>query len=271
MRKTWFITGASRGFGRIWAVAALERGDRVAATARDVSVLEPLGAEYRDAVLPLCLDVTDRSAAFEAVGAAHAHFGSLDVIVNNAGYGLFGAVEEVSEDEARSQLATNLFGALWVTQAALPYLRDQSSGHIVQVSSIAGLIAVPTLGLYNASKWALEALSESLAAEVRRLGIKVTIIEPGQFGTDWGGSSAVRAERLGAYADIHDAHEARMNRLPQGDPGETAAALLAVVDADDPPLRLLLGSTSLPIVESVYTARLETWRGWREVTDSAQG
>lgn len=183
--KIWFITGTSRGFGREWAVAALERGDKVAATARDTSSLDDLVERYGDAILPIELDVTDRDADFAAVARAHDHFGRLDVVVNNAGYGLFGFVEEVSESEARAQIETNVFGALWVTQAALPYLREQRSGHIVQVSSIGGISAFPNVGLYHASKWALEGFSQSLAQEVESFGIHVTLIEPGGFSTDW--------------------------------------------------------------------------------------
>src|SRR5689334_16301028 len=170
--KVWFITGTSRGFGRVWAEAALERGDRVAATARDIAALDPLAEAYGDAVLPLELDIRDRDAAFAAVAAAHAHFGRIDVVVNNAGYGLFGAVEDVTEAQAREQLDTNLFGTLWVTQAVLPFLRAQGGGHILQMSSIAGLASWPMLGLYHASKWAIEGLTDSLAQEVGRFGIR---------------------------------------------------------------------------------------------------
>ena len=154
--KTWFITGCSRGFGREWAIAALERGDRVAATARDTSTLDDLVEKYGDAILPIELDVTDRAADFEAVAAAHEKFGRLDIVVNNAGYGQFGFVEELSEDDFRNQIETNVFGAMWVTQAALPFLREQGSGHILQVSSIGGISAFPNVGAYHASKWALE-------------------------------------------------------------------------------------------------------------------
>ena len=154
--KVWFITGASRGFGRQWAIAALERGDKVAATARDTSTLDDLVADYGDAILPIRLDVTDRDADFAAVKQAHDHFGRLDVVVNNAGYGQFGFIEELSEADARDQIETNVFGALWVTQAALPYLRAQRSGHIIQVSSIGGITAFQNVGIYHASKWALE-------------------------------------------------------------------------------------------------------------------
>ena len=175
--KTWFITGTSRGFGREWAIAALERGDRVAATARNLASLDNLVATYGDAILPIALDVTDRDADFAAVKRAHEHFGRLDIIVNNAGYGHFGMVEEVSEAEIRAQLETNVLGALWVTQAALPYLREQGSGHILQVSSIGGISAFMNTGAYHASKWALEGLSQSLSQEVADFGVKVTLIE----------------------------------------------------------------------------------------------
>ena len=171
MSKTWFITGASRGFGRVWTTAALERGDRVAATARDTTTLTELVARFGDALLPIQLDVTDRAAGIAAVQTAHHRFGRLDVVVNNAGYGHFGAVEETTDDEARAQLETNFFGALWITQAAIPLLHEQGSGHIVQVSSIGGVTAFPNLGVYNASKWALEGLTEALAGEVAGFGI----------------------------------------------------------------------------------------------------
>src|SRR6202522_2657880 len=188
--KTWFITGTSRGFGREWAIAALDRGDKVAATARNTAALDDLVAKYGDAVLPVKLDVTDREAAFAAVRQAYQHFGRLDVVVNNAGYGHFGMVEEVSETEIRAQLETNVLGALWVTQAALPFLREQGSGHILQVSSIGGISAFRNTGAYHASKWALEGLSQSLAQEVAGFGIKGTLIEPAGYSTDWSGSSA---------------------------------------------------------------------------------
>ncbi len=271
--KTWFITGTSRGFGREWAQAALARGDRVAATARDASSLDGLVAEHGDAVLPLELDVTDRAAAFDVVARAHAHFGALDVVVNNAGYGQFGLVEELSEADARDQIETNLFGALWVTQAALPFLREQGSGHIVQVSSIGGISAFPNVGMYHASKWGLEGLSQSLAQEVAGFGIHVTLVEPGGFSTDWGGSSARRAEPLEAYAAVHQQDEERRAGMSSnaGDPAASAAAILRVVDADEPPLRVFFGSAPLGIAEQDYERRLATWRAWQEVAELAQG
>ncbi len=270
-QKTWFITGASRGFGREWAEAALERGDRVAASARDASALAELTAAHPDSSLALQLDVTDRAAAFAAVGRAHEHFGRLDVIVNNAGYGLFGTVEEVSEQQARDQIETNLFGALWVTQAALPLLRAQGAGHIVQVSSIGGIVAFPRVGLYHASKWGLEGFSEALAQEIAGFGIHVTLVEPGGFDTDWGGSSAVRAAPLDAYAEIHRQASERSANTPKGKASASVAAILAVVDADPPPLRVFFGSPPLEIARARYAERLENWAQWEEVSRAAQG
>jgi NAD(P)-dependent dehydrogenase (short-subunit alcohol dehydrogenase family) len=182
------------------------------------------------------------------VQRAHEHFGRLDVVVNNAGYGHFGLVEELTEDEARAQLETNLFGALWVTQAALPILREQRSGHILQVSSIGGISAFPLVGIYHASKWALEGMSQSLAQEVADFGIKVTLIEPGGFSTDWAGSSAKHSEQLPDYADFHEKAQTQRkqrNSTP-GDPKASAA-------------------------EQDYASRLATWREWQDVAELAQG
>src|SRR5215212_4437752 len=271
--KTWFITGTSRGFGREWTAAALERGDRVAATARDPSALDDLVRAHGDAVLPLALDVTDREAVFDAVRRAHERFGRLDVVVNNAGYGQFGMVEELSEAEARDQIETNLFGALWVTQAALPFLREQGSGHILQVSSIGGISAFPNIGIYNASKWALEALSQSLAQEVAGFGIKVTIIEPGAYSTDWGGSSARHADPLPAYDEYREkAAAARKARVgTPGDPVSTRDAVLKVVDAAEPPLRIFFGDGPLATATQDYESRLAEWREWEPVSIAAHG
>ncbi|MBV8989608.1 MAG: SDR family oxidoreductase [Solirubrobacterales bacterium] len=268
--KTWFITGSSRGFGRVWAQAALERGDRVAATARDPSSIAPLADDYGEAFLPLSLDVTDRSAVFDAVASARDRYGRVDVVVNNAGYGLFGMVEEITEAQARAQIETNLFGALWVTQAVLPIMREQRGGHILQVSSVGGIGAFPTLSLYNASKWGLEAMSEALAQEVADFGIRVTIIEPGPYGTDWSGSSAVHANPIAAYDAVREARQAVSASRDVGDPGATAGAILKVVDAEQPPLRLLLGTFPPAAVEEIYERRLATWRAWREVSEAAQ-
>jgi len=271
--KVWFITGTSRGFGREWAIAALERGDKVAATARNVATLDDLVAKYGDALLPIQLDVNDRDADFAAVKQAHDHFGRLDIVVNNAGYGQFGFVEELSEQEARDQIETNVFGALWVTQAALPYLREQRSGHIIQVSSIGGITAFPNIGMYHASKWALEGLSQSLAHEVASFGVHVTLIEPAIFSTDWGGSSAKHATRLPAYDEAHAAVDAARSQrgAAPGDPKASAAALLKVVDAEEPPLRVFFGASPLQRAKDDYEGRLRTWEEWQPVAELAQG
>jgi NAD(P)-dependent dehydrogenase (short-subunit alcohol dehydrogenase family) len=273
MAKTWFITGASRGFGREWSIAALERGDTVAATARDTTSLDDLVARFGDKILPIQLDVNDRDAVFAAVQQAHDHFGGLDVVVNNAGYGQFGMIEEISEAEARAQFDTNLFGALFVTQAALPYLRAQGSGHILQVSSIGGISAFPNIGIYNASKWAVEAFSQSLAAEVADFGIKVTIIEPGAYSTDWGGASAMHATANPAYDAFREkADEQRKARAGDpGDPVATREAVLTVVDAENPPLRIFFGDGPLAIATRDYESRLATWREWEPVSVAAHG
>ena len=271
--KTWFITGTSRGFGREWAIAALDRGDQVAATARDVSSLDDLAARHGEAILPIQLDVTGRDACCAAVRQAHGHFGQLDVVVNNAGYGQFGMVEEISEQEIRAQLETNLLGALWVTQAALPYLREQGGGHIVQVSSIGGISAFLNTGAYHASKWALEGLSQSLAQEVAGFGIKVTLVEPSGYSTDWAGSSAKHAAELPSYDGVRQqAVQARARRFPTpGDPAATRDAVLRLVDTPNPPLRLFLGEAPLGIAVADYESRLATWREWQPVAAAAQG
>jgi len=271
--KIWFITGASRGFGREWAIAALGRGDKVAATARDTDTVADLVEIYGDAILPIELDVTDRAADFAAVTRAHEHFGRLDIVVNNAGYGHFGFVEEVTEQEARAQIETNVFGALWITQAALPYLRAQRSGHIIQVSSIGGITAFPNVGLYHASKWALEGFSQSLAQEVASFGVQVTLIEPGSFATDWAGSSSTRSTPLPDYDEVHAAAErVRAQRISTpGDPHASASAILKVVDSPSPPLRVFFGELPLTLAKADYESRLKTWEEWQPVSIEAQG
>ncbi len=273
MSKVWFITGSSRGFGNEWATAALERGDRVAATARKVSDLKELSDKYGDKVLALELDVNSREAAFAAVKQAQAHFGRLDIVVNNAGYGQFGFIEELSEKEARDQMETNVFGALWVTQAALPFMREQKSGHIIQVSSIGGITAFPMIGMYHASKWALEGFSQALAQEMEPFGVFVTLIEPGGFSTDWGGSSAQHAEPHSAYDQAREKmKEMRKSRGTQpGDPEASSSALMKIVDAEKPPLRVFFGSAPLGMATRDYESRLALWNEWQPVAEEAQG
>ena len=273
--RTWFITGASRGFGRSFAQAALAAGDHVAATARDISSLDDLVAEHGDAILPIELDVTDHDAAFAAVRQANDRLGRLDVVVNNAGYGVSGAIEELTEDQARRQIEVNLFGALWVTQAALPILREQRSGWIVQVSSIGGLAAFPLTGIYHASKWALEGFSETLRQEVEPFGIKVLMVEPSGFRTDWAGSSMDRAEPIDAYQRIEAIAERRSaqqednNGSQPGNPDLAAQALLDTLDRDDPPFRLLLGNIAYDAAIDRYESRLEEFRAGEQVARGA--
>lgn len=275
MSKVWFITGTSKGFGRIWAEAALERGDRVVATARNADTLTPLAEAYGDLVLPLALDVTDKAAIDGAVKQAHEHFGRLDVVVNNAGYGLFGTIEEVTEEQARAQIETNLFGPLWVTKAALPILRAQGEGHIIQVSTIGGINAFPGIGMYHASKWGLEGFTQALAAEVKDFGIKVTLIEPAGFSTDWRGPSAVVADPMPEYEAIRNYRAARSNDRSElwdpGDPEATGPVVLELVDAEEPPLRVFFGTGTLNMAKEEYAKRIAEWEQWDHLAVEAQG
>src|ERR1700678_1078862 len=238
MQKTWFITGASRGFGRIWAEAALKRGDRVTATARKLADVADLAERFGDTVLPLALDVTDSTQVQQAVHQAYAHFGRLDVLVNNAGASLFAATEEASDEQIRGLFDANYFGMVRVLRAALPLLRKQGRGHILGVSSGLGIASLPMIGFYAATKWAVEALHESLAQEVSPFGLSVTIVEPGAYATDFGKSAKV-ADVLEPYANFRKRFMARLTSLERGDPKATAEAILKLVDANDPPLRLV--------------------------------
>ena len=271
MKKTWFITGASRGFGRTWAEAILQRGDQVAATARDAASLDDLKKRFGEAVLPLALDVTDDAQVRRAVAQAHAHFGRLDVVLNNAGYSLVGTVEEVGVDEVRALFDANFLGTLRVVQAALPLLRQQGGGHIVGVSSTLGHVAMPLIGLYCATKWAFEALHESLAQEVKSFGIKVSIIEPGAYATEFGSPQSLKmAVGKEEYAALREQVFGRLKNAERGDPQATPEAVFALVDAPEPPLRLMLGSNGLPWLRGVYAERLATWEAWAAVSNAAQ-
>ncbi|MGF6768339.1 NAD(P)-dependent dehydrogenase (short-subunit alcohol dehydrogenase family) [Paraburkholderia sp. GAS199] len=268
--KVWFVTGASKGFGRIWTEAALKRGDRVVAAVRNPTSLGELVDTYGESLLVMPLDVTDRDAVFDAVKHAHMHFKRLDVVLCNAGYGYMGAIEELAQEQVRANFDTNVFGTLSVIQAALPILRAQGSGHILTVSSIGGVIGFPTGGSYTASKFVVEAMSEALAGEVAAFGIKVTIIEPGQFAT--GFQSAVQTPSpIAAYDPIRQAVRSSFKPEDVGDPAATAQAILKVVDADRPPLRLALGSSTIMKIRATYAARLGNWDKWEPVSIAAQG
>lgn len=271
MSKTIFITGASRGFGRIWTEAFLKRGDKVAATARDLNSLKDLAKQYRETLLPIKLDVTDREACFAAIEKAQEHFATIDVVINNAGYGLFGTVEETSEQEARNLIETNVFGLLWVTKAAVPVMRKQGKGHIIQVSSLLGVNPLPLMGMYSASKSAMEAISETLAMEVKDFGINVTIVEPNGYATDFTNVSAVHAQPIKEYDPLKAAVFAGFTDDIFGVPESTAKAICKLIDTPQPPLRLFLGKIALPMVKQTYQNRLAIWEEWQDVAVEAHG
>ena len=267
--KIWFITGASRGFGNIWTKAALSRGDKVAATARDIAALSALSAAYGDNVLPLQLDVTDHDAVLTAVNQAHSHFGRLDVVLSNAGYGLMGAVEEATVDEARANFETNVIGTMSVVQAAVPLLRTQGGGHILAVSSVGGLVTFPLGGIYQATKFAVEGLLQTLAQEVAGFGIKVTLIEPGPFATDFMKDSSMKhTTPIAAYDPVREQLSKMLTPDMFGDPNATAGALLQIVDAEQPPLHVIFGPL-LPMVKQMYGARMQSWEQWEAVASTS--
>ena len=270
--KVWFITGASRGFGRIWTDAALKRGDKVAATARKLASIEDLKEKYGENVLTLELDVTRPDQVNEAVARAHTHFGRIDIVLNNAGYSLVGTIEEASANDVRALYDTNIFGPLSVIQAILPLLRKQGGGHILGTSSGLGHVTMPVIGYYCSSKWAFEAIHESLAAEIKPFGLKVTIIEPGAYATEFGSQDSLKfAAGLDIYADFKTHFFGGLRSTERGDPNATSAALFKIVDSEHPPLRFFLGSHNLPWVRAAYAERLATWEAWESVSNSAQG
>ncbi len=270
--RIWFITGASRGFGRIWTEAALERGDKVVATARKLESIADFKERYGDHVLTLELDVTDANQVKEVVNKAHQHFGKLDIVLNNAGYSLVGTIEEASADEIRALYETNILGPVSVIQAALPILREQGYGHILGTSSNLGHFTLPVIGYYSSSKWAFEAIHESLAEEIKQFGIKVTIIEPGAYATEFGSQDSLKfAQNLDVYQDFKSEFMKTIQSYERGNPHATPQALFKVVDAENPPLRFHLGSHNLPQIKAVYADRISLWEEWDEVSSAAQG
>jgi NAD(P)-dependent dehydrogenase (short-subunit alcohol dehydrogenase family) len=271
--KVWLITGSSRGLGAALARAALTRGDRVVATARHTDQLAALATDYGDRVGLFALDVTDAAAARQAVAFGVARFGRLDVVVNNAGYANSAAIEEMDPDDFRDQIEANLFGVVNVTAAALPVLHGQRSGVFVQFSSIGGRVGgTPGLGAYQAAKFAVEGFSEVLAAEVRPFGIKVIIVEPGAFRTDWQGSSMTMHQPGPDYRDtvgrIHDYRRAARGTEP-GDPDRAAEVIARVVDLAEPPRRLLLGTDALDMALAAGVQRGVEAEQWAELSRSA--
>ncbi|GAA3767999.1 SDR family NAD(P)-dependent oxidoreductase [Flavobacterium ginsengiterrae] len=268
MSKTILITGASKGFGKTWAEAFLAKGYKVAATARNVETLKDLKEKYGESVLTLKLDVDNREESLEVVQKVKNHFGTIDILINNAGYALTGAIEEATQDEARAQFETNFFGTLWLTQAVLPIMRDQKSGHIIQVSSILGLGTLPTMGLYNASKFAIEGLSETLASEVKQFGINVTLLEPNGYASNiW--HTGISSESNPVYDDLKKAFSEAETSF--GKVEATAPAIVKLVESENPPLRLLLGKVALPFVKQSYEQRLALWEKWNDVSVEAHG
>lgn len=269
--KVWFITGSSRGFGRVWTEAALKRGDKVAATARQLASINDLNEKYGANVLTLELDVTNADQVKAAVEQAHAHFGRLDIVFNNAGYSLVGTIEEGSADDIRALYETNILGPVAVIQAALPLLRKQGGGHILGTSSNLGHVTLPVIGYYCSSKWAFESIHESLALEVKAFGIKVTIVEPGAYATEFGSQESLKfAAGLDIYQDFKTEFVNSLGKMERGDPNATPDALFKVIDAENPPLRINLGSNNLSWTRKTYAERLATWEEWDEVSVSAQ-
>ncbi|MDM8177838.1 MULTISPECIES: SDR family NAD(P)-dependent oxidoreductase [Olivibacter] len=270
--KVWFITGTSRGFGRVWAEAALARGDKVAATARKLESIADLKDKYGEQVLTVALDVTKPDQVKEAVTAAHAHFGRLDIVLNNAGYSLVGTIEEASPADIRALYETNILGPVAVIQAALPLLREQGYGHILGTSSNLGHVTMPVIGYYCSSKWAFEAIHESLAAEVAPFGIQVTIIEPGAYATEFGSQESLKfAQGMEVYTDFKAKFVDSLKTMERGDPAATPQALFKMIDAEQPPLRFNLGSHNLSGTRAAYAQRLAIWEAWDEVSRAAQG
>ena len=271
MAKVWLVTGSSRGLGREIVAAALAAGDRVVATARKPEQLGDLVQQYGDRVMPVALDVTDEGAAREAVAAAVAKFGRLDVVVNNAGYANLASVEDIEGADFRAQLETNLMGVVNVSKAAVPVLREQGSGRIIQVSSLGGRVATPGLAAYQAAKWAVGGFSEVLAQEVAPLGIKVTVLEPGGMRTDWAGSSMTVPSISEPYQQTVGVLAAMLGSTevaPAGDPKKVAQAVLEVAELDEPPVRLLLGSDAVGYAAVVAQARAAEDEKWRYISVS---
>lgn len=271
MSSVWLITGSSRGIGHALANAVLAAGHRLVATARrpgDLRALvEQYGEQYGERVRTVALDVTDPASARAAVQEAVSAFGRLDVVVNNAGYGNIASIEEGDDADFRAQMETNFYGVANVTRAALPVLRGQRSGHIIQISSIGGRVGSPGLAAYQSAKWAVEGYSEVLAKEVEPLGIKVTIVEPGGFRTDWAGSSMTIHTPGPDYAQsISPLLEYRNSHKPVGDPAKAAQAILSIAGVDEPPLRLLLGSDAVHIAEQLHEARGAMDAKWRHLS-----
>ncbi len=266
--RTWLITGASRGLGREFARAALSRGDNVVAVSRSIESADlPRDPER---LLRLPADVTDRTAVFAAFDTAREHFGGLDIVVDNAGTMAYGFVEEFTEEQARAQFETNFFGAMWVSQAAMAAFRSRGRGHLVQISSIGGVLSGPGTGLYSASKFALEGLSEALAVEAAHFGIDVTIVEPGGYWTDLYTTMTVSTPRSDYDSLRAEIEEQSASTSIDSHPALAARALLEVVDADRPPRRIVLGNAVLDAAVAATREKVDTWLEWESVSRAAE-
>ncbi|NSL85583.1 SDR family NAD(P)-dependent oxidoreductase [Chitinophaga sp. Mgbs1] len=265
MKKVWFITGSARGLGRSITAAALAKGDLVAATARNPEQLQDLATAYPEQLLPVQLDVTDPEQIQQAVTTTIAHFGRIDVLVNNAGSGIAGAAEAFTEEQVRSQYAVNLYAPVAVTRAVLPHMRSRRSGHILQISSVGGRITSIGLSLYQSAKFGLSGFSEALAKEVAPLGIKVTAVEPGGILTDWGGDSMGYAPAVEGYDTTVDQRVAAFRNgsfKGKGSPEKMAQVLMALADNPEPPVHLILGSDAVSVLqqsEAIRQAEFEKW------------
>lgn len=268
MTKVWLITGSSRGLGRSLTEAVLKSGDRVAATARNTAQLGDLVARYGDQIKPFTLDVTDHEQIYSVMAEVVAHFGRIDVLVNNAGFGIIGATEAYTGEQVRSQLETNLYAPIEITRAALPYMRAQRSGRILQISSIGGRVGNPGLTMYQAAKFGLGGFTEALAKEVAALGIFVTSVEPGGFRTDWAGASMTYAREIEGYEAVNQRTEFFKSGqfVPVGDPQKAAAAMVALAAHPAPPVHLVLGSEAIGILKVADEARKAEMEAWLDVS-----
>jgi len=265
MAKIWFITGSSRGLGRSLTEAVLAAGDKVAATARNPQQLDELRTKYPNDLYPIKLDVTDHDQVVTAVADAVQHFGRIDVLVNNAGFGITGAAEAYTQEQVNSQLATNLFAPIDITRTVLPYMRKQRSGFIMEISSVGGRIGTAGLTIYQASKWGLSGFSEALAQEVAPLGIKVTCVEPGGFRTNWSGDSMSYAPEVEGYEDTVGKRSEYFRSgkwVPVGDPDKAAQVMIKLADEPNPPVHLVLGSEAITILDNANTRREEEMKKW---------
>ncbi|RYD80675.1 MAG: SDR family NAD(P)-dependent oxidoreductase [Sphingobacteriales bacterium] len=264
MEKVWFITGSSRGLGRSLTEAVLAKGDKVAATARNIEALKDLIEKYPNQVFPLKLDVTDYDEVHFAVESAIEHFGRIDVLVNNAGFGIVGAAEAFTEEQVRSQLETNLYAPIEITRTVLPFMRKRKSGRILQISSIGGRVGNAGVSIYQAAKFGLSGFSEVLAKEVADLGIFVTSVEPGGFRTDWAGDSMTYAARSEGYGLVDKRSDFFQSKdfVPTGDPEKAAQVMISLVEHPEPPVHLVLGSEAIGMLkhaDAMRTAEMEKW------------